>query len=209
MLEILAGALLVSVAHALMPDHWIPMVLVSRTERWSIAETLWLSVIVTVPHILSTVILGVFIGIIGFKLSVAHELFMDTVAPLAFILMGSYYIYRNFSGDVDLHEGLGELEGLENRSKKAIITFMATALFFSPCVPMGSYFFVVGARGVGGMLVVSIVYTSVTLLVMLLMVYLGRSGVERIRLRFLEHHEDLVTGVILLLLGIFVYIIEA
>jgi hypothetical protein len=209
MLEILVGALVVSVIHALMPDHWIPMVLVSRAEGWSTSETLWTSVVVTFPHMISTIILGFIVGIIGFQLSAAHELFMKAAAPIMFVLMGSYYVYMSFRGGAHHHGGQGELEGLNGRSRGAIMAIMATALFFSPCVPMGSYFFVVGAEGASGMLLVSMVYVSVTLIILLLMVYLGRMGVERIHLRFLEHNESLITGIILALMGVLVYIVEA
>ena len=86
---------------------------------------------------------------------------------------------------------------------------MATALFFSPCVSIGSYFFVVGAEGVASMALVSIIYVVVTLGVLLLMVTLGRRGVERIQWHFLEHNENLITGLVLIVIGLFIFLFEA
>jgi hypothetical protein len=85
---------------------------------------------------------------------------------------------------------------------------MATALFFSPCVPMGSYFFIVGAEGLANLFLVSVIYIVVTLGVLLLMVALGRKGVERIHWHFLEHNENLITGIVFILLGLFVFLFE-
>jgi hypothetical protein len=75
---------------------------------------------------------------------------------------------------------------------------MATALFFSPCVPIGSYFFIIGAEGWSNLVLVSVIYVLVTLIVLVFLVSLGRRGVNMIRWHFLEHHENLITGLILM-----------
>jgi hypothetical protein len=85
---------------------------------------------------------------------------------------------------------------------------MATALFFSPCVPMGSYFFIVGAKGFTSLAVVSAIYIAVTLGILLLMVSLGKRGVERIQWYFLEHNENLITGIVFIVLGLLVFFFE-
>ncbi len=207
MLNILMGAFLVSAAHAILPDHWLPIILVSRAERWSQRETLWLTILITIPHILSTIILGFLVGFIGFKFSTRHEALMEIVAPSMFIIIGLIYIYRNFKLS-DHHQHGVDVSTLKNRSKKAVVSFMATALFFSPCIPMGSYYFVVGVKEVTSFSLVSIVYIVVTLAILLLMVSLGRKSIDKIQWHFLEHNENLITGIILIVLGLFVFIFE-
>ena len=92
MLSILAGAFLVSVAHAILPDHWLPLILISRAEKWSQAETLWVTVLVTIPHLVSTILLGFLMGMIGLRLSASHEALMGIVAPAMFVLIGLIYV---------------------------------------------------------------------------------------------------------------------
>jgi putative Mn2+ efflux pump MntP len=209
MLDIIIGAFVVSTVHALMPDHWIPLVLISRAEGWSHGETMWISALVTLPHMISTILLGMAIGLIGFQLSTAYELIMERIAPAIFILIGGYYVYKGLRLEEHHHHGDHEAyEGLKGKPKRAIISFMATALFFSPCVPIGSYFLVASPAGATGLIAVSAIYLAVTLAVMLAMIYLGRKGVDRVRWRFLEHNENLITGAILMLLGVFVYFVE-
>jgi len=181
MLDILVGAFVVSTIHALMPDHWIPLVLISRAEGWSQGETMWISAIVTIPHMISTILLGMAIGLIGFQLSTTYELIMERIAPATFILIGGFYIYKGL---------------------------MSKALFFSPCVPIGSYFLVASPAGTTGLSDVSAICLVVTLAVMLAMIHLGRKGVDRVRWSFLEHNENLITGAILVILGLFVYLAE-
>ncbi len=207
MLSILAGAFLVSVAHAILPDHWLPLILISRAEKWSQAETLWVTALVTIPHLVSTILLGLLVGLIGFRLSATYEALMEIVAPAMFVLIGLIYVYRNYRAEGHHHGA--DLSSLGDKSKRKVVTLMATALFFSPCVPMGSYFFIVGAEGIASLALVSIIYIVVTLGVLLLMVALGRRGVERIQWHFLEHNENLITGLVLIVLGLFIFLFEA
>jgi hypothetical protein len=207
MLSILAGAFLVSVAHAILPDHWLPLILISRAEKWTQAETLWVTTLVTIPHLVSTILLGLLMGMIGFRLSTIYEALMGIVAPAMFVLIGLIYVYRNYRAEGHHHGA--DLSSLGGRSKRKVITLMATALFFSPCIPMGSYFFLVGAEGVAGLALVSVIYIVVTLGVLLLMVTLGRRGVERLQWHFLEHNENLITGVVLIVIGLVIFFFEA
>jgi hypothetical protein len=75
-------------------------------------------------------------------------------------------------------------------------------MFFSPCLEIEAYYFTAGALGRLGIATVSIIYVVVTVLGMLLLVDLGRRGIEKVRLHFLEHHEKGVTGVVLIVLGV-------
>lgn len=206
MIHVLFGALILSVVHALMPDHWIPLVMISRTENWSIAETLWVSSLVTIPHIISTILVGTLMGIVGFELTSTHELIMKTIAPLTFILIGAAYIYRNFREKH--HHAMKKVDELKKGSKKAIISLLAFSLFVSPCVPIGSYFFIVGSIGLAGIVSVSAIYLFVTIMVLLVMIYLGRLGVDKLNWHFLDHNESLITGITLISLGIFIYFLE-
>jgi putative Mn2+ efflux pump MntP len=43
---------------------------------------------------------------------------------------------------------------------------------------------------------------------MLLLVYLGNKGVRAIQSHFLDHHEKLLSGLVLILLGVFALIVN-
>jgi hypothetical protein len=84
---------------------------------------------------------------------------------------------------------------------------MATALFFSPCIPIRSDFFVVEVGGVNSFALVSIIYLIVTLAILLFMVPLGRKTNDRIQWHFLEHNENLITGIIFIILALSIFYI--
>lgn len=134
---------------------------------------------------------------------------MGIAAPLILVALGLVYVSLDFKGhNQHSHEGFIKTNTLSKKSKFAIILPLATALFFSPCVAIGSYFFVAGTRGWSGIFIVSAIYLIVTVLGMILMVSLGLRGVERIKWTFLEQHEKGVTGMVLVALGILIYFME-
>jgi putative Mn2+ efflux pump MntP len=75
-------------------------------------------------------------------------------------------------------------------------------MFLTPCVELEAYYFQAGTIGWAGIIIVSAVYTITTVSVMLALVYIGMKGVKRFNSHFLEHHEKLITGLILVILGL-------
>jgi hypothetical protein len=96
----------------------------------------------------------------------------------------------------------------KNRSKWAIVISLAITMFLSPCLEVEAYYFQAGAEGWPGILAVSAVYVLVTVAGMLLLVYLGNKGVRAIHSHFLDHHEKLLSGLVLVLLGIVALIVR-
>jgi putative Mn2+ efflux pump MntP len=89
-----------------------------------------------------------------------------------------------------------------SRSKNAIIVSLAVTMFLSPCLEVEAYYFQAGAYGWQGILLVSTIYILVTVSGMLVLVYLGTKGVQTIRSHFLDHHEKMLSGLVLVVLGI-------
>ena len=64
----------VGFGHAILPDHWVPLAVVGRTQRYSLAKVARLSGLAGVAHVLVSLVLGaVIIGIgLQFRSSVEH-----------------------------------------------------------------------------------------------------------------------------------------
>ena len=158
---------------------------------------------------MSTILVGVLIGVVGHTLSSTHEYIMGVAAPLVLIAVGLVYVALDFRGhDHHGHEGSVDTDASSERSRFAIAIPLATALFFSPCIAMGSYFFLAGTGGWPGIVMVSVIYLIVTVLGLVLMVNLALRGMERIEWHFLEEHEHLITGIVLIALGVLVHLVE-
>ena len=207
MTQILIGSLVLSVIHASIPNHWLPLVAIGKTEKWSRYETLWITAITGSAHTASTILIGIIVGLVGYKLSSTHELVARVVAASVFVILGLIYLAMD-SKSSHHHSNAIETGSIPRKSKFVIITSLSIAMFFSPCIEIEAYYFAAGTLGWRAIAVVSVVYLIVTVLGMLLLVDLGRKGVEKIKWHFLEHHEKRVTGVALIILGILAYFIK-
>jgi putative Mn2+ efflux pump MntP len=207
MISIIIGGLLLSITHALIPNHWFPIAAVSLSEKWSRAESLKITALIGFLHTLSTIAIGILIGFIGYRLGDSMEIIASIYAPTILIGLGLIYLFRNFKKSHNhshCHIDTENIKEASKKSKTAIITALGTMMFFSPCIEIEAYYFSVGNQGWAGIITLSIIYLIVTVIVMTLMVDLGRKSLEFLshRLHFLEHYEKAITGGILIILGI-------
>ncbi|MFW6198652.1 MAG: metal ABC transporter permease, partial [Acidobacteriota bacterium] len=86
MAQLLVGTFLLSLMHALVPNHWVPLVAIGRAEGWSRGETLGMTAVAGAAHTASTILIGVGVGLLGYTLSAHYELITRVVAPA--ILVG-------------------------------------------------------------------------------------------------------------------------
>lgn len=205
MFELILGSFVLSLTHALIPNHWFPLVAISRTEKWTREEAMKVTAITGFAHTASTILIGLFVGFIGYKLSSTLELFTNIIAPALLILLGLIYIILNFTIKHE-HKHINE-EAAKGKSKFAIIATLGTAMFFSPCIEIEAYYLNAGAYGWTGILILSIIYLTVTVVFLVALVDLGRKSLDKLKdkLHLLEKYERLITGSVLIALGIFTY----
>ncbi|MFO7657748.1 MAG: hypothetical protein R6W78_11825 [Bacteroidales bacterium] len=210
MIQILIGSILLSIVHAFIPNHWIPLVAIGKAENWTTRETVIATIITGLAHTLSTVLVGIIIGFAGFKLAGYYEKITTLVAPMVLITIGLVFVVIDFSrGHRHNHafEGTSRT-GKNTKSKVALILSLSIAMFFSPCLELEAFFFRAGTMGWPGIIMVSVVYTVITVIFMAVLVYLGIKGTSKFRWHFLEHHEKTVSGIVLIILGILAFFVE-
>ena len=205
MIQIFIGSLVLSVIHASIPNHWLPLVAISKSENWSRRETLSATAIAGFSHTASTILIGIFVGLLGFSLSEGYESTIRVIVPIILLGLGALYIISGLKHSHSHSRGVENIVG--KNSKTAIIVSLSSAMFFSPCVEIEVYYLSAGLFGWVGIITVSLVYLVVTIIGMLLLVDLGLKGIERLNWHFLEHNERSVTGVVLVLLGVLAYFV--
>lgn len=204
MWQIFIGSIILSIIHALIPNHWLPLIAIGRAEKWTQQETLSAALITALAHIASTIIIGIAVGFIGYKLSGAFELISSILAPLVLIVLGLVYVIIDLL-HANRHEHARLSVNQNVRSRFAILVSLSLAMFVSPCIELEAYYFQAGTHGWIGILVVSVVYAIVTPALMVLLVYLGMKGLDRFNWHFLEHHTRKITGFVLIALGLLAY----
>ena len=203
MITLISGSLILSFLHAIIPNHWLPILAIAKKEKWSLAVTLRVTFISGLAHAASTVLIGVLLAFLGARLSVALESFTGIVAPLLLTILGAFYIYQHSRHHhFHLHGHPGQV------STNRLVFSLATAMFFTPCFEIEPYFLVAGAQGYGFVLLLSTLYTVVTVTGMVIWVRLAYKGLLRMNWHTLEHNAGIITGTTLILSGILTYFLR-
>jgi nickel/cobalt transporter (NicO) family protein len=211
MYQIFIGSLVLSLIHALIPNHWIPLIAISKTEKWTQRQTLWATAITGFSHTFSTILIGIAVGIVGYKLSASYNFITTVAATIILFTLGVIYVILDFKGGHHHHEHehIPTTSEKTGKSKwRAILTSLSIAMFLTPCIEIEAYYFQAGTIGWTGIFIVSAVYLLITLIVMLLLVYLGIKGIQTFNSHFIEHHEKGITGIVLIGLGLLAYFVQ-
>jgi nickel/cobalt transporter (NicO) family protein len=218
MYQIFLGSLLLSIIHASIPNHWIPIIAIGKSELWTTRQTMLATIITGFAHTISTVIIGFVVGFAGYKLSSSYGFISNIVAPFILFILGTVYIFQDISGNKQhQHQHQHHHDELDHQKPSsesgklkwtAILTSLSIAMFLTPCIEIEAYYFQAGTIGWPGIFIVSVVYTLTTVIVMLLLVFLGMKGLRRFNFHFLEHHEKSVTGSVLCILGLLAFFVK-
>ncbi len=210
MWQIFIGSLALSLIHAAIPNHWIPLVAIGKTEKWTMKETLSATLIIGFAHTLSTILIGIIVGFIGIRLANIYSSLMTYISPSILIAMGTVYIFLDLKNNLHHHHHHDKIDAInkKNKTKAGILFGLSLAMFLTPCVEIETYYFQAGMMGWKGIFILSAVYIFSTVSLMLILVYSCIKGTQRLRLHTLEHHEKLFTGTVLVGLGLLAFFVD-
>ena len=95
MYSIIAGSLLISILHAVIPNHWLPVLAIGRKHNWSLQEVTQVTFISGLAHALSTIVIGVIVGLLGSQLANKIDYFTHFIAPAILLVLGIFFIYQH------------------------------------------------------------------------------------------------------------------
>lgn len=203
MITLITGSLVLSILHALIPNHWLPVLAIGRRENWSLRQTTSVTIISGGAHALSTVLIGLAFGFLGVKLSQHMLAFAHLVAPVILIALGVFFIYQHHRHQhFHLHNSPTAL------SQKKIIAGLVIAMFFSPCFEIEAFFLMAGAQGWQHVITLALLYTVVTVTGMVVWVRLTYQKLIKLNWHSLEHNSGIITGATLVITGIASFFIE-
>lgn len=204
MVSIITGSVLISLLHAIIPNHWLPVLAIGKKEGWSLAETTRITFIAGLAHVVSTIIIGILLGLIGEELANHVDHFTHIIAPAMLILLGLYFLRQHYQHK---HFHL-EKEKLEKKTKASIITALMIAMFLSPCMEIEAYFLLAGTKGWHMMALIAIMYSVITITGMLIWVRIVYKGLLKLNWHKWEHNAGIITGLTLITTGIISFFIQ-
>jgi sulfite exporter TauE/SafE len=220
-----ATAISIGFIHTILgPDHYLPFIVLSEAKKWSRRKTMIITFFCGIGHVLSSVILGL-IGIavgIEVKKLVAIESFRGNIAAWLIIAFGLVYMaisirnllknrkhshsHFHLGGGSHVHEHDHHLEHThvhENETIKTTPWILFIIFIFGPCEPLIPLVMYPAAQNnIEGAIIVSLLFSVVTIGTMMSVVFAFKLGLTRINLKPLEKYVNLLAGAMIFLTGI-------
>jgi|Deesub1362A_J573_1020465.scaffolds.fasta_scaffold00222_57 hypothetical protein len=181
------GAISIAVIHSIAPDHYFPVVMISRVKRYSLSKTLLLSGVAGGIHVTSSVLIGMAVWI-GIDIAGMGEI-IERISPIALIAFGGSYAvlslfhkHHNFRG----------------KSLLALLLIMG----LSPCIPLLPL--VVGSETSSELAMVSVSFSIATIGTIMLLTYLTYYTVRPPKV--FHNKGDLIAGLVIMGVGIISHI---
>lgn len=198
MTSIILGSIILSLLHATIPNHWLPIIAIGRKQGWTLSEVRKVTFLSAVAHGVSTVLIGLVLFFIGSNLATHVEYFTHWIGPSILIIIGLVFIYRHHMH----HHFHVDEKKIENISKGKIILALTVAMFFSPCLEIEAYFLMAGTQSSWLVWFIAALYLLITITGMLILVQLAYKGLLKLNWHRLEHNAGIITGITLVATGI-------
>lgn len=109
---LLIAAAVVGFLHSIMPDHWVPLAVFARTQRWSLIRTARTSLLASIGHVLTSIILGGIIALVGLQFRSTFETQQGHIVGVVLVLTGIGFAIWALTGHGHHHHDAGhEYEG--------------------------------------------------------------------------------------------------
>jgi hypothetical protein len=219
---LISSAIGISMIHTLTgPDHYLPFVALSKSGKWTIQKTFFWTILCGFAHVLSSILIGLIGILIGWsllKLNVIESTrgtwasWMLLIFGVFYTLWGLYDLKRNKLHKHFEVDDQAEIYVYEHRNGESVLPnqkFKVTpwVMFFifalgpsEPLIPL--LFYPTVEQSFYQVVVLVIIYTAITILMMLLMVTLGYYGVQRFSFPSLEKFMGLLSGLVILICGV-------
>ncbi len=207
------------------PDHYLPFIVMSKARKWSIQKTLWITFLCGIGHVGSSIILGgigIVLGISITRLKPLENLRGNFAAwiliafGLVYLIWGLRKVVRNkphehihYHSDGAMHSHkhthTGEHAHIQTGEMTKNITPWILFVIFvlGPCEPMIPLLMYPAAKeSLMGIVVVSIIFGSITIATMIGVVIISTFGLSFIPLGRLERYTHVIAGAVIFLSGL-------
>lgn len=226
LLLIAAGT--VGFLHSILPDHWVPLAVVGRTQRWSVARVARISFLASVGHVLTSLIIAAIIAAIGLQFRAAFETQQGHIVGVILVLTGLAFLVWAITGhgghhhhhdhghghdhshDHDRGHAHAHAEGAHPIERGTMMRrFAAIAVPFgaaaSPDLTILPVALAASAVGIGAVVGCLAAFSMVTLATFVVLTVAATLAGYQVEGEWLEEHGNLLTAVVLIGIGVAVY----
>ena len=220
--------------HTLIPDHWLPFVLVGRARGWSARTTAAVSGFSAVVHTILSIALGLLALRLGQTAAEAVGERLERGSGLLLVAFGAAYALwawrkgghfhpggallhaRHEQDHCDGHEGSVGSEHLHYHADEAWIRTdagkgaipLALIVGLNPCVLVLPIMVATAEAGAGAVALVTLAYAVTTIALMVGLSVAGVAGARRLPVPAVARHMEMASGVLIALSGVVFLLIE-
>jgi nickel/cobalt exporter len=206
------------------PDHYLPFIVLSEAKKWTLRKTMLVTFFCGIGHVASSVVLG-FIGIaVGISVTklVSVESFRGNLAAWLFIAFGFVYMvisarnlirkkrhshsHFHLGGEKHSHEhdhNQSHVHVHEDHETKTTPWILFLIFIFGPCEPLiPIVMYPAAEKNIPGVVVVSLLFSIVTIFTMMSIVLAFKLGLNRINLKPVEKYANIIAGAMIFFSGL-------
>jgi nickel/cobalt transporter (NicO) family protein len=204
---LLLAAAGVGVGHAVMPDHWLPLAVLSRTRRYRTARVVRLSLAAALTHVVVSVVLGGILVVIGLQFRATIARHADLVVGGILLATGAVFLLLDLLGpgrdhphDHGHHGGHGHEHGHRTARGLAglLIPFGAAA---SPDLTILPVFLAAAALGTAAALGSLAAFTVATVATIVGLTTATALGARLFTAAWIDRRANLITALTLMVIG--------
>lgn len=197
------SAAFVGLVHSLAPGHWLPVVLMSKSKKWSLRKALGGALITALGHVVISLALGFAMLELGAHAFVHHEEGIERWAGLAVALFGLGYAYYSYNRHSHCHGH--EHHGPTPDKKRAPYFFLFT-IGLSPCVAVLPVFAAAAPVGPAAVAAAMAGFVMGVLTALISATSLATFGALKFDHPIFEHHGDVITGLGVAVMGLILFL---
>jgi hypothetical protein len=205
----------VGFGHAVLPDHWAPLAIVGRTQRYPLAKVARLSGLAGIAHVLVSMILGGVIVAIGLQFRSDVESVQGTIVGLLLIATGAGFALLELSGHGHGHahphdhehdhdhaaDRGGHAHHHEHRHRSLLAVMVPFGAAASPDLTILPVFLAATTAGAGVAVGALVVFGAVTIATIVCLTLFATLGGYQLRGAWLDRWGNLFTAGVLVLIG--------
>ena len=96
---LVGAAAVVAIFHSILPDHWVPLAVIARMQRWSLLRVGRVALLASLGHVITSLVLGGIIAVIGLRFQQEIDIQQGHIVGGVLILTGIlFFIWGLVSG---------------------------------------------------------------------------------------------------------------
>ena len=216
------GAMAVAVVHSVLPDHWVPIAVVGRTQGWTLVRVARVSGLASAGHVLASLVLAGVVALVGLRFQEQIETQQGRIVGGILILAGLGFLawdltrrgrHRHHDHNHDHHEGSHEHghshdAAAEERPWVARLRNLGVPLGVaaSPDLTILPVALAAAAYGIGAVGAVLGAFTLFTIATFVVLTVVAAAAGYQVKGRWLDEHANLITSVVLIVIGVVAFV---